>query len=511
MSGLLLAALLGSAHADDADGAVVIASKNFTESRLLAELMGQLIAARTGLEVEVKAGLGGTTVVFTALTTGEIDLYPEYTGTGWSVHLKIDRPVRDPLEAYVTVSRRFAEEHDLVWLPPFGFNNTYAIAMREDRAAELGVTRISELAPHAGELVAGVSHEFLNREDGWPGLEDAYGLEIGELRGMEHGLAYEAIASGAIDLVDAYSTDGKLMKFDVRILEDDRRFFPPYDAAPLVRADLLQRHPEVAEVLGELAFRIPDARMQQLNGEVEVDGRSFEAVARDFLVEEGLIGADAAAASGPGRAQDSFLAFMAARSGQLAALAGEHLGLTLISVLLAVAASVPAGVAVTRRAGLRWLLTAAGVLQTVPSLALLALMIPVLGLGVSSAITALFLYAILPVLRNTVTGIEEVDPDLVEAAVAMGLTDRQLLTRVQLPLASPTIMAGIRTATVISVGVATLAAFIGAGGLGEPIVTGLQLNDTRLILSGAIPAAALAVLVDFGLGRLERAITPRGL
>ena len=489
---------------------ITIGSKPFTESRLLAEIMAQLIEDRTDLPVERRMGLGGTTVVFTALTSGEVDLYAEYTGTGWAVLLNIESPIRGPLETYVTVARGLRAEHGLVLLPPFGFNNTYAMAMREARAAELGVTRISQLAEHADALSAGVSLEFLNREDGWPGLRETYGLEL-EVRGMEHGLAYEAIQSGAIDLIDAYSTDGKLLKFDVRVLQDDLGYFPPYDAAPVVRAELLEQHPELEALLGELAFRIDDGRMQQLNGAVEVDGASFEEVARTFLIEEGLVGADAAEAGGAARNQDSFVAFMAARAGETASLTLEHLALTLGSVLLAVLATIPLGVAITRRQSLRPMLTVAGILQTIPSLALLALMIPLIGLGVGSAVVALFLYAILPILRNTVTGIEEVDPDLVEAARAMGLTDRQLLTKVQLPLASPTIMAGVRTATVISVGVATLAAFIGAGGLGEPIITGLQLNDTRLILSGALPAAGLAVLVDLALGQLERAVTPKGL
>ena len=191
----------------------------------------------------------------------------------------------------------------------------------------------------------------------------------------------------------------------------------------------------------------------------------------------------------------------------------QHLQLSGLAVLLAILLAVPLGIAASRLPLLRRLsLGAAGVIQTVPSLALLAFMIPLpgLGLGARSAIAALVLYAVLPILRNTYTGIVEVDPDLLEAAEGMGLRPRQILTRVQLPLAVRTIMAGVRTAAVISVGVATLAAFIGAGGLGEPIVTGLELNDTDLILSGAAPAALLAVLVDLALGLLERALAPRG-
>ena len=192
----------------------------------------------------------------------------------------------------------------------------------------------------------------------------------------------------------------------------------------------------------------------------------------------------------------------------------RHLFLTAVAVVLAIAIAVPLGIVLTRREALAGpVLGAAGVIQTVPGLALLAFMIPLpgLGLGARSAITALFLYALLPIVRNTYAGIKEVDPDVVEAALGMGLYDRQILWRIELPLAMRTIMAGIRTSTVISIGVATLAAFIGAGGLGDPIVTGLQLNDTHLILSGAIPAALLAVAVDFALGRLERVLTPSGV
>ncbi|MGE0040597.1 MAG: glycine betaine ABC transporter substrate-binding protein [Vicinamibacterales bacterium] len=500
--------------AQEPAGTVVIGSKNFTESRILGEMMAILIEANTGLTVEHRSGLGGTLVCFTALERGEIDLYPEYTGTGWSIILKEPEKIADRLRAFLYVQNAFRERYDIEWLSPFGLNNSYALAMRESRAEALGVTTISDLIPHASELSAGFSIEFMNREDGWPGLGPFYGLDLGEVRSLEHGLAYEAINAGSIDLVDAYTTDGKLLRYPLRVLEDDKGFFPPYNAAPIVRGDTLRRHPELRELLNRLAFRIPNTRMIALNYAVEEDGRGFRDVARDFLVDEGLLDADADTGADPTAGRDTFVGFLAGRWQETLRLGWQHLQLSLAAVALAVLLAVPLGIAITRTAlGERVALGAAGVVQTIPSLALLAFMIalPGLGLSVRSAIVALFLYAVLPILRNTHTGLKGVDPLLIDAATGLGLTPRQILFRVQLPLATRTIMAGVRTATVISIGVATLAAFIGAGGLGEPIVTGLYLNDTWLILSGAIPAAILALAADYLLGWLEVWLTPRGL
>lgn len=493
-------------------GTVTVGSKNFTENRLLAEIIARLIEARTGLEVERRTNLGGTLVVFSALRSGEIDLYPEYTGTGWSIVLKKGETTSDSLRTYLTVAHEYEQRFGIRWLRPFGFSNSYGIAVLEDTAERLGIERVSDLAGHGDELRVAWSHEFLNREDGYPGLKAAYGLDFRQVRGMEHGLAYEAIRTGAIDVTDAYTTDGKLLRFPVRVLEDDRDFFPPYDCAPIVRVDALDRFPELARVLDELAFTLPDERMQELNYQVEEEERSFAAVASDFLREEGLLDEASVRADADGSARGgSFVSFLWQRMPETLDLTLEHLVLTGLAVALAILCAVPLGIFLTRRQRLAGsFLGAAGVIQTIPSLALLAFMIPIplLGLGARSAIAALFLYALLPILRNTYAGIQEVDADVIEAAVGMGLTDRQVLRHVELPLAARTIMAGIRTSTVISIGVATLAAFIGAGGLGDPIVTGLQLNDTRLILSGAIPAALLALVVDWLMGRIEDWVTP---
>jgi osmoprotectant transport system permease protein len=331
--------------------------------------------------------------------------------------------------------------------------------------------------------------------------------------------------------MDAYSTDGKLLRFALRVLEDDRGFFPPYNAAPLVRGATLRAHPEIETVLARLAFRVPDRTAQALNYVVEAHGVTVAAAARAFLEREGLVSgmvsgtAESAVAArlaldrvladtpAPGRTPASrpgVVATVRAQSGRLPELLLQHLGLTLSAVLLASLVAIPLGIAITRHPRLRQVaLGAVGVVQTIPSLALLVFMIPILGLDVKSAVAALFLYAVLPILRNTYTGIAEVDPDLIDAARGMGMRPRQILTRVQLPLATRTIMAGIRTSTVISIGVATLAALIGAGGLGEPILEGLYLNDHALILFGAVPAAILAIAADLGLGRLEVVLQPK--
>jgi osmoprotectant transport system permease protein len=299
------------------------------------------------------------------------------------------------------------------------------------------------------------------------------------------------------------------------VLADDRGFFPPYNAAPIVRGETLRAHPEIERALRDLAFTLDDGAAMRLNHRVEVLGEGFEEVARSFLVERGLLAGDGPRARPvTPRAQRGFLSVLAGQRGRLARLALEHLGLVSIAVALAAALAVPLGILITRRPALRRpFLGGASVLQTIPSLALLAFLIavPGLGLGADAAIVALVLYAVLPILRNTFTGLDSVDPELVDAARGLGLTPRQVLLRIRLPLAARTILAGIRTAAVISVGVATLAAFIGAGGLGQPIVEGLYLNDTALVLAGALPAAALALAVDGLLGLVERRLTPRGL
>lgn len=485
---------------------VVIGAKKFTEGAVLGELMAQVLEAHAGVVAIRRFNLGGTNVAFDALRTGAIDGYAEYTGTGLRDILRDRSAVRGAADAFARVSRAFEAEHDLVWLTPFGFNNTYVLVMRADRAARAGIRTISDAAPHA--LRYGVSHEFLQRPDGLPGLAGAYGLRVASTVSMEHDLAYQALAEGAIDVADGYSTDAKLARSDLAALVDDKGFFPPYEAAPLVRRQMLERVPRAAAALGLLAGRIDEATMRRLNHEVERDRRTPAEVAAAFLADLGLAASrPAARPREPGLA-----ALLWQRRAVTLELAAWHLAMTGIAVGLACLVAIPLGIGASRRPGLATVaLGAAGVLQTVPSMALLAFMLPLFGIGARPAIAALFLYGLLPVLRNTVTGLRGVDPRLIEVGLGLGMRPLQLLWRVELPLAAPVILAGVRTSSVINIGTATLAAFIGAGGLGDPIVTGLTATDTNLVLSGALPAAALALLVDGALSRVERWATPRGL
>jgi osmoprotectant transport system permease protein len=464
---------------------IVVGSKNFTEGYLLAEIMAQALEA-DGHAVDRRFGFGGTKICFDALVAGEIDLYPEYTGT-------LSQVLIGEVEGGDAALRGALNERGLRMLPSLGLNNTYALAMEDRRAAGLGIERVSELVAHP-ELRAGFSHEFLERPDGWPGLLAAYGLAL-SATGIEHGLAYQALSSGAIDVTDAYSTDGELERFDLRLLVDDRGFFPRYLAVPLVRGDLDAR---AVSTLERLAGTLDDESMRRWNARIVVDGLRIEEVAAEFLAT--LDPAQTAAVS------------KLSVVGGLLRNTRRHLELTAAALALACVFATLSAMLVYRSAPVaRAVIYVAGLFQTIPSIALLALMIPLLGVGVVPAIVALFLYSLLPILRNAITALTTVDPVCREVAEAMGMTRREQLRHVLMPLSAPHIIAGIRTAAVVSIGTATLAAFIGAGGLGEPIVTGLALNDTNLILQGAIPAAMLAILTELAFSGLERLLIPEHL
>jgi osmoprotectant transport system substrate-binding protein/osmoprotectant transport system permease protein len=484
----------------------VVGAKKFTEGAILGELMAQVLEQNAGIRVTRRFNLGGTNVAFEALRTGAIDLYAEYTGTGLRDILGDTGPVSGAAAAYARVSSTFRERYDLIWLAPFGFNNTYVLIMRADRARALRIKTMSDLVPHP--LRYGVSHEFLQRQDGMPGLRRVYHLQTESLVGMEHDLAYQALAEGAIDVSDGYSTDAKIVAGKLVVLRDDKHFFPPYEAAPLVRHDFLLHAPKAREALRLLAGRIDDETMRRLNYEVESERRTPADVASAFLHDVGLSEARVA-----GRARKAtLLGLLWQRRIITMHLATWHLVMTGIAEALACALAIPLGIGASRRPRLATTaLGAAGVMQTIPSIALLAFMLPFFGIGARPAIVALFLYGLLPILRNTVTGLRGVDPKLVEVGLGLGMRPRQLLWQVELPLAAPVILAGVRTSSVINIGTATLAAFIGAGGLGDPIVTGLTTTDTNLVLCGALPAALLALLIDGALSWVERWATPRGL
>jgi osmoprotectant transport system permease protein len=494
---VVAAALVASQRVHAAEPApLVVGSKRFTESYILGEILAQTLVAR-GHPALHKPGLGNTGILEQALAGGAVDLYPEYTGTIVRELLKRDgNPSLDELN-------RWLAPRGLKAAVPFGFNNTYALAMTEARARTLGIKRISDLFKPAGAALSlGLSHEFLERGDGWPALQKAYGARTTAPIGLDHGLAYDAVAAGRVDVIDVYSTDAKLGRLGLTVLDDDLGFFPKYDAVVLMRAGV------DAAPLARLAGSIDAATMIAMNGEVELDGRSFAETASKFLAGGFAAGAAKAAASGgasaPQRAQATLVERVFAPD--FARLAGQHLLLVFGSLALALAVGVPLGIAAWR-----WprsepaLLGAVALLQTIPSLALLAFLIALVGaIGVVPAVLALFLYALLPIVRNTHAGLQSVSGGMAQAALSLGMTARQALRHVQLPLAAPTLLAGVKTAAVINVGTATMAAFIGAGGFGERIVAGLAVNDSRVMLAGALPAAALALLVQAVFDLIER-------
>ncbi len=497
----------------DSGAPVVVASKPFGESYLLAEMFAQLLEAH-GIRVVRKPGLGATQIAFDALRHGSIDVYPEYTGTGLLAILH-EKPPSDPAAAFREVSRQFRRRWGMRWLPPLGFQNTYAIAVRRRTADSLGLHTLSDLARVSRRLVAGFSPDFIGRADGLAGLRKAYGLAFRDVRPLLQAVKYKALAEGRVDVIDGYSTDGQLARYDLRVLRDDRGFFPPYQAAALVGRHMAEDGPKAVAVLTELSGLLDASRMRTLNKRVAVDQEPVAKVAADELADLGLVAGPAdhdstavAQRTRPG----SFLDYLWSRRAVTLSLTLRHMLLVGVSMGLGLLVAVPLGLGLERvRPAAEGTIRAVGLLQTIPSIALLAFMIPLLGIGVTPAVTALFLYSLYPMVRNTYTGVRDADPVAVQAARALGMTDTQLLWRVRLPLAAPVLMAGVRTAAVINVGTATLAAFIGAGGLGDPIVTGLALSDTRLILSGAIPAAVLAFVVDGVLGLVERSVTPVGV
>jgi osmoprotectant transport system permease protein len=500
----LLCAAFAPVHSRAWAQAVVVGSKPFGESYLLGEMFAQALEAR-GIPVERRLGLGATEIAFAAIRSGAIDVYPEYTGTGL-VAILGDSTRLSPAQAFQRVSTEFARRWGARWLPPLGFENTYAIAVRKGTAARYGLTTLSDLVQAAPSLTAGLTPDFIGRPDGLPGLQRAYGIRFRAVRSLVPAVKYQALAAGEVDVIDGYATDGFIARYDLVVLTDDRRFFPPYQAAALVGARLAQERRDAILALSELSGRLDEPTMRRLNQRIEVDGEAVAEVARDALLDVGL-GENGREGARRGEKGREWAGTGDART--ILQLTGRHLVLVTVSLGLAIAIALPLGLLLERVGrGAEGVIRGVGLVQTIPGLALVAFMLPLLGIGTTPAIAALFLYSLYPIVRNTYTGVREADRPAIAAAVAAGMTPAQVLRYVRLPLAAPVIMAGIRTAAVINVGTATLAALIGAGGLGDPIVAGLALADTRMVLSGAVPAAALALIVDGALAACERAVRP---
>ncbi len=465
-----------------------VGAKHFNEGYILSEILSQLLESE-GYKVERKFNLGGTLVCYEALINNEIDIYPEYTGTISEAILK----QKDKISFKELKTK--LKEQNLEISDEYGFNNTYAFAVRNELAKKYNLKTISDLGNYP-ELKFGLSYEFLNREDGWKNLSVYYDLKQKPV-GLEHGLAYKALEDKQIDLTDVYSTDGEIPKYDLMILTDDKSYFPKYYAVSFYKSSLDLKIKEITE---KISGKISESEMQEMNEEVLYENRSFSEVARKFLDEKKLI---------------AFRENTSEKESMISEIIPkliQHLKITLIALVLAVIVAVPMGIFIYIHSSVsKPVLYIAGLMQTIPSIALLAFMIPLFGIGILPAVIALFIYGLLPILRNTTTALFSVDPLLKEVASGIGLTKYQKLRYVELPLAVPTILAGIRTSAVINIGTATLAAFIGAGGLGEFIVTGLALNNTKLILMGAVPAALLAVFTEIFFEVIERFLIPKHL
>ncbi len=485
---------------------VEIGSKQFTESVILGDMATQLVRG-AGLSARHRAQLGGTQIVWQALLHGEIDAYPEYTGT---IALELlpgeGRADEDSL-------RRRLAERGIGMTRSLGFNDTYAIGMLDEKAERLGVRAISDLRRHP-DLRFGFSNEFMQRADGWPGLRARYALPQKDVRGLEHSLAYAALREGAIDATELYSTDAEIRAYHLRVLQDDRGYFPSYQAVFLYREDLERRRPDAVAALRRLEGKISDPQMAALNARTKLDGVAEARVAADFLAERLQVEA-AVTAEGTAR--------------QVLRYTYQHLLLVAVSLAAGIIVAVPLGIWAAKRPGVgQVILAVVGVVQTVPALALLMFMIPPLmllaslhpalqrlgvsGLGATPAILALFLYSLLPMVRNTYTGLRDVPASLRESAEALGLPPLARLRMVELPLAARTILAGIKIAAVTDVGYAALGGLVGAGGYGEPIVTGLRRFDVPLIIwQGAVPAAAMALAIQGLFELAERRLVPYGL
>ncbi|HMN95159.1 MAG TPA: glycine betaine ABC transporter substrate-binding protein [Phycisphaerales bacterium] len=509
-----------------ADAALRVGGKAFTEQHLLTEIAARLIEQDAGLLVRRRAGLGGTDVCHAALRRGELDLYVEYTGTALVTILGLE-PQADPGATHRLVASIYRDEFDLEWLPPIGFDNTYALAVRREMADALGLEAISDLHTHAGGLAGGFTAEFSERPDGLPKLQRLLGARFARSVDLDPGLMYDALLRSQVDVIAGFATDPRLDPETMAILEDDLGVFPSYRAAPVVRGDALVRHPELRETLAALAGTIDDETMRRLNAEVDLGGRSVAEVAQGWIdARRGRIpggsgggrdvddASDASRADGGGpgaiaslraRIRPGLLQLAWERRDQLAARTVEHLLLVGAGLAAAIAIGIPLGIWAHRSRRARpAVLGAVEIVQTIPSLAMLAFLFALLGvLGFLPAVAALILYALLPVVVNTAAGLANVAPSITLAADAMGMSRGQRLRRVELPLAAPFILAGLRTAGILTVGIATLSTYIGAGGLGDFIARGLARNDPRLTLLGAVPAAMMAVIIGGAFRMIE--------
>ncbi len=510
-----LVALCTVGHAHSARAQPVVASKTFTESVLLGEL-GRLLLRDCHPTPVHRQELGGSRVLFAALVRGDIDAYPEYTGTlQHTLAAKVDLERAGGVDTWLA-AQGLARSGSL------GFANGYALALRRNLARERGIHSLEDLAKHP-DLRFALSHEFRERPDGYPGIVAHYGLHPTRVETMLHAIAYRAVTSGKADVLDAYQTDGELIIKDLVTLSDPKDYFPDYSAIWLYRSTL---KPECAAALERAEGKLSAELMRELNAEALRKRGSIQSLALRLLetlrdnpaADTGALPASTnenPTSPPQGPSQPVFSAGETRAPGMTARITDrsiEHLRLVGIALAVAIPIALPLGIAAARyrRIG-QVVLALVSLLQTIPSLALLVLLVPLLGIGEGPAILALILYALLPMVKNTQTSLRDIDPRILDAARGLGLTPFAQLRLVELPLAMPGILAGVRIATIVSIGTATLGALIGAGGYGQPILSGIRTAHTPTVLEGALPAAALALIAQVVLESLERWLIPRGL
>lgn len=485
---------------------IAVGSKSFTESVILGELLSHL-AQNSGAQVQHRAELGGTQILWQALITGEIDAYVDYTGTIREEILAEETRQGNKIESENDMQNALAKRN-VIMSERIGFNNTYALGMRRSVAQKMGITKISDLKKHP-QLELGFSDEFVERKDGWRPLKDKYSLPHTQIKVMDHNLAYRGLENDSIAVADLYTTDPEIKYYDLLALEDDLGFFPVYYAVVLMRDDLPKRNPQITEAILKLQGLISPDEMASMSAQVRLDRRPEKIVAGEFLNKKLNL-----SLSLP---QEGRLADLRKMVERILSTTWEHLFLVLVSLSLAILTAIPLGILAARNETLgQTVLGIVGVIQTLPSMALLVFMMPLfalfeMGIGPAPAIMALFLYSLLPIVRGTYAGLKQIPASIRESAEVLGLNSKARLKLVELPLALPSILSGIKTAAVINVGTATIGALIGAGGYGSPILTGIRLNDLALILQGAIPAAVLALAVQYGFGLLEKRIVSPGL
>jgi len=470
------------------DQEINVGSKKFTENVILGQIITQL-AANQNVNVSYISELGGTRILWNGLLKGDIDIYPEYTGTIIEEIFADEDIARGKLESRLN-------KLNIGITKPLGFNNTYAVGMKKEQAEKFGINRISDLI-NFPNLRFGFTNEFMDRYDGWPGLRKKYQLPQTDVKGLDHDLAYRGLEEGSVDVIDFYSTDTEIEYYNLKVLEDELEYFTEYKCVIIYRKELETLYPSFITSIKKLEGSISESQMVRMNSDVKIKGESEAQVAANFIISRFSIKSNFE--------ESTFITRLWQNT-------KEHLFLVVISLTAAIIISIPLGIIAYKKRGFsKVILGVTGVIQTIPSLALLVFMIPLLGIGSGPAICALFLYSLLPIVRNTFTGLEEIPTSIRESAVVLGLSPSAILKKIELPLASRSILAGIKTSAVINVGTATLGALIGAGGYGQPILTGIRLDSVLLILEGAVPAAVLALLVQWLFDLSERVIVPKGL